>query len=279
MTPFRALLAMAAAGVCGGACTDRADAPHASYAVDTLPSGILHVRNTGTGQWTSGTAWTLEEDLRLGTADVEGPELFGQVAYILSDAEGRIFVLDYQAQEIRVFLASGEFSHRIGSKGEGPGELTGAAGLDWGPDGSLWVWGSQRYTAFAPDGSLRATHPRLVRGVIYPWIGGFVPDGRYIDWGLDREVAGRRSLGQFEVQTYTGRTMFYPIAVGFSGTLDTLALLDFQTAVTPDGDIMTPPKSLMVAQAEDGHLWFAESDSYRIAQTTLAGDTLLLFSL
>jgi hypothetical protein len=44
------------------------------------------VINDGRGQWTPTTAWRLEEDLRLGTVDEQGPELFGAVAYVTADA-------------------------------------------------------------------------------------------------------------------------------------------------------------------------------------------------
>ena len=259
--------------------TGAGPAESAHFQIDTLPSGVVHVVNDGVGQWTEETRWTLVEDLRLGTLDREGPEQFSQVANILTDTAGSVYVLDYQAQEIRVFSSEGVFSHTIGRKGEGPGEFTMAAGLDWAPDGRLWVWGSLRYSVFEPTGEFVTSYPRTVRGVIYPWIGGFVSGGRYIDWGLDREITGQLRVGQSVQPTSSGRTTFYPIEFRPPTQLDTLQPLEFFADVTSEGVGVVGSRGLMVGQAADGHLWVAMTDEYAVFKTTLEGDTLLAFSI
>lgn len=65
--------------------------------VDTTASGRVEVTNTGLSTWTQESAWTLEEDLRLGAVGLEGPseETFGFITSIAADSRGRIYILDF----------------------------------------------------------------------------------------------------------------------------------------------------------------------------------------
>lgn len=254
------------------------NASESDIQVDTLPSGTIRVRNGGTPAWRDGTAWRLVEDLRLGSVDTEGPELFAQVAAILTDERGRIYVLDYPTQEIRVFSAEGEFIRRIGGEGDGPGELVGVAGLDWGPDGNLWVWGSRQYYVLDPEGREIARHPRMVRGVIYSWQGGFDTRGRYIDFGLDREILDRQMDGNRLVVTLSGLTTFYPVVFTPPGQFDSLPVIDFHAQVTEDGGLMRGGRS-MEATLDGDDIWFIHTDDYTVYRRSLDGDTLLVFTL
>lgn len=95
--------------------------------VDTLADGVVHVRNSAEPLWTAGEGWTLEEELRIGSATDEGPELLGQVRDLAVDPLDRIYVLESQSNEIRVFDADGEHVRTFGREGQGPGELNGPA--------------------------------------------------------------------------------------------------------------------------------------------------------
>lgn len=213
--------------------------------------------------------WTLEEDLRLGVLEGGGPEQFGQIAGIQTDEAGRIYILDFPAQEIRVFEPDGSFSHVIGRKGEGPGELLGAAGMNFGPGGLLWVWdpSANRYSAFRKDGTFVESHERLVRGVIFPWRGGFGPDGHYWDWGLDRpdDVPGRR-IG--------ARVILHPIRVSRDfRSLDTFPPLEYEHEMASDGRGPLPYGGGLVAHLDrSGAIWFARTREYRIFRRTLEGE-------
>lgn len=131
--------------------------------VDTLSDGRIQVTNRAVQGWAVGTPWRLEENLRLGEADAGGPEQFGQITAVMSDPDGAIYVLDGLSQEIRVFLTDGTFSHSIGRKGRGPGELSGATGIALGRGDTLWV-----------------VDPQLGRIFVIPDVAG-VPPGTVVD--------------------------------------------------------------------------------------------------
>jgi 6-bladed beta-propeller len=176
------LVACASLAGCGG----ESGAQGSVAAFDTLANGTVVVRNSGEPAL-GDTPWTAVEELRIGV--VEGPpELtFGDIAFIEVDDQGRIYVLDYQAQDIRVFDENGSFSYTIGGRGPGPGELIGAAGLAWAPNDVLVVWDTGgRYSFFRSDGEFLRSEIRHVTGVGFPWSGFVDPDGVLYDWGLDR---------------------------------------------------------------------------------------------
>lgn len=76
----------------------------------------------------SGSVWGADATLipELWIGEMEGPEelLFGRIASIAVDDEGRIHVLDGQALNVRVFDSAGEHIETLGGPGEGPGELS-----------------------------------------------------------------------------------------------------------------------------------------------------------
>ena len=114
-----------------------------AVAVDTLASGVLHVRNSAEGLWArEGTApWELMEELRIGRVNGQTPDVFGQVRNVVPDAQGRIWVLDTQASELRLFDAEGRHVRTIGGRGEGPGQLGGVAApcAFRGPGDEIWT--------------------------------------------------------------------------------------------------------------------------------------------
>lgn len=99
--------------------------------------------------------WTLTETLRIGTME-EGPASFGGwIKGIDADGQGRVWVLDRENQEIRVFSADGAHLMNVGRKGSGPGEFRDAEGIAFSQDGRLWVKdaANSRLSVFASDGS------------------------------------------------------------------------------------------------------------------------------
>ena len=266
--------------VTGTACDDAGAGDVVSNArVDTMPSGAIHVTNNGEPAWTPAEAWTLVEDLRLGSLDGSGPSLFSQVAAILTDPQGQVYVLDYPSQEIRVFSGTGQHLRTMGGEGQGPGELTDAAGLNWAPDGRLWVWGSRLIWVLEPTGEEVARYQRLPRGVIYSWQGGFDDQGRYIDWGLDREMLSMSETATGGIErTLSGRTMMYPIVFTPPDQIDTLHVLDFYAEVTEAGQLRRNGTS-MEAVLDGGHYWYVRTNEYAVYKRSLSGDTILVFTL
>lgn len=245
-----------------------------SARVDTLEGGRVRVVNSGPA-WSEGNAWTAEEELRIGTVEGGGPQQFGQISALKADSDGRIYVLDYQSQDIRVFDVDGTYSHTIGSKGEGPGELMQAAGLNWGPSGNLWVWDPQgRFSVFTPTGEFVESRPRRVRGVLYPWRGEFDVDGSLIDWGLDYPGMVR------EPGWSPHKVVYYPVR--FSGDFeqgDTLPTLEFDFEMTDGGQPMVFSEGLSPFQDRNGAIWFAHNKTFTLYRRTLEGDTTLQFSI
>jgi hypothetical protein len=237
--------------------------------VETRPDGVVLVRNPAQGAWRDGQAWTVEEDLRIGTADGAGPMRFVGVTAVEADSAGRIWVLDGQAKELRVFDARGRHVRSIGREGEGPGEFRDPIGLAWAPDGTLWIAdpGAGRYTVFDANGIFVATHPRRVAGHSVPWRGGFGPDGLLYEVATVTPAQGgpRQALLRFDAAVDPLDTVLLPPHAG--------AHLDPRQAqwMIAAGVPFAPGQ---VAQFDPrGFVWTGVTDRYRLAQLKLNGDT------
>ena len=64
---------------------------------------------------------TAHEDLAIGGDSDDPRYIFGRVADVAVDSRGRIYALDQQAQEIKVYEADGAFVHTVAGPGRGPG--------------------------------------------------------------------------------------------------------------------------------------------------------------
>ncbi len=89
----------------------------------------------------SGSAWgaeaTLVPEASIGELDGAEEYLFGTVYAIAVDGDGRILVLDGQAQDIRVYDPDGTYVETVARRGQGPGELTNAMSVAALPDGRI----------------------------------------------------------------------------------------------------------------------------------------------
>jgi len=219
-------------------------------------AGVAVVNNPAEGIWSAEENWTLEEDLRIG--EIEGaPEYqFGQVVGLDVDSAGRIFVLDQQAQRVAVYGSGGDFSHYIGSPGNGPGELTPGTGGIMLVGGEVLVpdLGAQRVSVFSPDGEFR-------RSWRVP-----LESGIPIRWDVD---ATGRPLAQLRSTNPMDQSATEPIiAYGDSGQVaDTLATLTkgqgFQiTESGPRWRIFAPEPIWEVMH--DGGVVTGMNDAFRI---------------
>lgn len=89
-------------------------------------------------------------ELGIGRMEGDGADVFGRIAGIALHPSGRIFILDGQAEEVRVFAPDGAFLYAFGRNGQGPGEFSGACCIAFDPQNRLWVrdGGNARYDVF-----------------------------------------------------------------------------------------------------------------------------------
>lgn len=149
--------------------------------IDTLPSGRIVIANTADPLWTPAQTWRVVEEVRIGSVDELGPGMFGRILSLAVDAMGRIYILEGQAKEIRVFGADGAHVRTIGGEGGGPGEFNEPLHAQFGPDGHLWVIdpANNRLSVVDTAGAFLESHPAPGGFSIIPWPGGFDDAGRY----------------------------------------------------------------------------------------------------
>jgi len=131
-------------------------------------------------------------DLTIGTVSENRDDyIFEDIRGLTLDGQGRLFVAEYKANEVRVFSGSGRLLYKIGRHGAGPGDLDGPCCISLAPDGRLWVkeFTNHRYSIFQVDSTRGVFRWSLVlpRAVSY---GG---DGR-ITWNAEGEVADINGL-------------------------------------------------------------------------------------
>jgi hypothetical protein len=158
---------------------------------DTLPGGTVRVVNHPPPAEV-GPDWTLEEELRIGAVEGEGPATFGEVKGLAVTDDGCIAVLDAQAREVRVFAPDGAHLITYGRQGEGPGELQAGYGLMLGPEGRLWVPDNRldRMTVFDPDSGYVDSWDFTILRYGYIWGGKMTDEGTV--WKPSMTMAGNR---------------------------------------------------------------------------------------
>ena len=208
---------------------------------------------------------TLVEELRIGSLNGIC-DAFGQVFSLAADDNGRIYVADFRANEIRVFSAEGECLQTFGRSGEGPGEFTMLAGILWRPPGFLWAIDAiqGRFTVFDSLGTVVATH-RMVsaRSASLPWrlwgdSGGNLhywdpSPGNIIRYGpgLDLNPQDTFRVPRLEREMYE----------------QTFGNVRARTPV--------PHSPRIVHTVDwDGHVWLAKTSVFDLHETTFSGDTL-----
>ena len=223
------------------------------------------VRNTADPLWAPEETWQVVEDLRIGSAMSEGPDLFGAIYSFDVDAWGRIFVLDDHAQEVRIFNSDGTFVRTVGRKGEGPGEFTQAVSIDLSRNGEIWVMGmgQGRVSIFDTAGTyLRQERTTNGRFTMKPYPGGFDSMGRYnvvLIFG-----GGARRMARFD-QSYN--------------PIDTIAIpenpLELEFFETPRTSVSVPFQGSMRWRfSPAGTVWTLFTARYELTEMTTSGEVL-----
>lgn len=236
--------------------------------IDTLDGGIIIVANPTSPLWQDSERWRLEEDLRIGTIEGDGPETFGRIAALAVDGRGRIHVLDQRAREVRVFGPDGAHVRTVGSSGEGPGELRNPFGLTVGSDDTIWIVdpGNARYTVFDSTGRLGGVHRRPIGFFSVPWPGGFDEDGSLFDVALT--PAGEPTLVRLTPDMQVADTIPMP-----SHRVDQITVA--RADGTPVMSFPDPFAPRLVWQFDRrGSIWSAITEQYELVQAAFSGDTM-----
>lgn len=263
--------------------------------VDTLANGAVRVTNPADGAWDEASAWHLVPQFALGRIEGEGAELFSAISGLEVDDHGRIYVLDRQANELRIFDADGTHVHSVGREGEGPGEYRNANGLSWlssaSPDSLVVIdQRGNRYSILTREGEyVRSVRRRLP---FFGWAySGNVHDG----WIYENYSTGS---GDDRQPVLLG-TALRPASAGadleLTGTerqetttaqdaVDTIMLprpdgplfQSFSVYSDRGGMVMSVPFAPGIVRHLDRHgeLWFGHGGEFRVVHAALEGDTL-----
>jgi len=271
--PLLSLLPLLAVG-CGGEAAGSVS--RWSGTMDTLPSGLVQVINPAEGVWDSSTAWRVVEDLRIGTVEGEGPDLFGEVQALEVDPQGRIWVLEGQSQELRVFDRDGRHVRTIGRKGGGPGEFSQPIGIAWSAQGELWVPDpdNNRVSMIDTAGTFVGSH-RMIGGFVFiPWPGGFDTAGYFYNFLPDMSGGGRgfrMLLVRYDTAMTALDTLVPP---RWQGPEEYFELTSADGRSHMRGSVPFMP-SLDWELTPAGDFWFVHTGSYELFRVNAEGDTVL----
>jgi hypothetical protein len=252
----------------GTACASDGGGQWAGSVTDS--AGVEIVSNAGQGMWTAADAWTVEEELKIGTLEGDPDYMFGQVGFLTVDSDGRIYVLDAQAQQIKVYAADGVYEQTIGRRGGGPGELRGATFVLMAAGDTLVVpdLNNFRINRYAPDGASLGSSPIDLQAHGVPLVFAGTPSGVLVR--QEREFA---FPGQPEIENPQDAIVTFAA----DGTvLDTL--LTFPAGETirlggsggPEFNFFSPEPTWAVSA--DLKLYYAVNDDYRIGVYNADGE-------
>ena len=256
-----------------------AEATDPSVRRDTLPNGAVRVHYSAL----PAAADLYAYDLEIGTLDGEAHEVFGDVRAIEVGPDGTIYVLDYQAVEVRAFDSDGGYLGVIASEGEGPGEFIQGNGIVLDRDGTLWVQDHARwrFIGIAPDGSEVARFPMPALNYGYMFNGALDRAGRF--WkptshsDQERTYPPETGLSQGSGRSYW---KYYDRASDVTDSIfvGTVTRRTYIAATgggfSYSGVPFDPSLTTIVDPA--GGFWSANTAMYRIARLDEAGDTVLV---
>jgi hypothetical protein len=264
-------------------CGSGADDGGVSSAVtfDTLPNGAVLVHNSAQGLWRGGEEWRAVELARFGAvegADEDNPYVFSSIWDVHIDGLGRVYVLDRQANEVRVFDPAGRHVRTLGGEGEGPGEFLGPIALAFTDDWDLWVVDArtQRYTVYDSTGVVKRTYPREKGGWGAYWDVGFDDQGRWLEpgsvWENYEERRARRIYMRHDVEEGLVRpdTFLVPPQPEESSSFRIIHETGEMFRAVP-----FVPEFHVRFDGTRG-LWLGTGESYRLIRQALEGDTLLV---
>jgi len=201
--------------------------------------------------------------------------LIGVINELLTDAEGNVYLLDGQLQEIQVFDPDGEWLRTIGRAGEGPGEFNNAGDMYWAPNGQIGViqnWPG-KIVMLRPDGApgdLFAL-PYGAGGSLQVASRGFGQEGRIVlsgsAWTTENEQQFQRSYLKAYDAAGTELVSFQETSAETqfgNFTFEEETYIDFQRRWTAaaDGRVAAP----LTFDAYRIHVWNADGTVDRIIE-------------
>ena len=224
-------------------------------------------------------------DLRIGTLDGDDPGyIFGDIRGVQGASDGTIYVLDYQAVEVRTFSPDGEFLGTIVRQGQGPGEVMEANGILLSGDTLLWIHDHGQWTIIGvdPAGEELRRFDKPVRSYGYIWDGAFDQRGRY--WRGTAHSDEDEEYREPEPGQLTGSYHRYQKSYDLSTeAIDSVYLGEgsYRSYMEARGggrtfySIPFDPSEVTVV-SPSGDLWHANTASYRLTRTGEGGDTLVV---
>lgn len=238
----------------------------------TLPGCRSDADPTGRPEQAQGAAaaYQLMPEATIRAPDGEGPAAFSRIVDVALDAMGRVWVADGLENEIRIFQPDGTYVRTIGRTGAGPAEFGLLGGMDWAPDGNLWVVdvANARFSVWDTAGALVQTHPRRTSVSSVPWPGLLDEKGILYDQGAS-PVSG------------DGTPRIVRFGAGMQ-PMDTFRLPAFQEPmfelVTEQGNdrrisqVNVPYAGLQEWRLDrNGNVWIGVTDRYRIERHRFDG--------
>ncbi|MFN2317998.1 MAG: 6-bladed beta-propeller [Gemmatimonadales bacterium] len=238
--------------------------------IDTLPGGRVLVTNPAEGVWGGDARWEVVEDLRIGSADGEGPELFGRLGMLAEDAGGRIWVFESVEQQFKVFDADGRFIRTVGRRGGGPGEMQRATGIVQMPDGRLLVvdMAGARISVFDTAGSYLAGHPITGGFTLIPWPGGVDRNGYFYN------AVPRIVDDEFTVALVRYDSALTPLDTLFPPQWESQEYFEHRNGDNIARASVPYTSSLTWRLTRDGDFWSLLTGPYELVRQRGSGDTL-----
>ena len=159
-----ALATLVLLAACGGGADSAGGSIDGPQVVRGMVGDTAVVRTVSGSEW--GREARLVPEIRIGVLDGDPNYMFGSIRSFDVDPRGRVFVMDGQALELRVYDRDGNWIANWGRDGEGPGEFGQPdGGLTILSDGRVVVRdpGNARFQVFSSEGESVGQWP-VIRG-------------------------------------------------------------------------------------------------------------------
>jgi hypothetical protein len=248
---------------------------------DTLADGTVVVRY---GALPLGEVTVAEIDLRLGQVEGDTNLMFGEVRGIEAGRDGTIYVLDYQAAEIRAFDDEGRFVRKVVSRGRGPGEISEANGMVLVGDTVLWIQDHAQWMMIGVStaGEELRRFPMHVLSYGYIWAGTVDNKGRV--WKQQTHIDGERTGPPEPGLTEGSGRAYWVFYEPDADVKDSIYLGEdsYRTMISRTGGggysyrpIPNDPRPIAVVDP-DGGIWRTSGAAYRVVRLSERGDTVLV---